>query len=201
MQLSSDLPARCVRHYFKIRGVKAGFALLYDGIRHTLITHGRTIRYVYTRGAFLSLFLIRSLFFRPYLPGEVARLIVARSTIRSRENEQRFIAAMGASLQPAGSFSRPERGRGYLTSKINTYSRDFITNGHHTMHGRDSAGITRVIWAKRRRGGSCERASSGWSSKNIWQKFDPRRDSSNKPLVAGWIGVWLRVALNEAYGF
>lgn len=44
----------------------------------------------------------------PYLPGEVAKLIVARSTIRSRENEQRFIVAMGASLQPAGSFSRQD---------------------------------------------------------------------------------------------
>lgn len=65
----------------------------------------------------LSLFLIRSLFFRPYLPGEVARLIVARSTIRSRENEQRFIAAMGAGLQPAGSFSRPKGGKGITLTR------------------------------------------------------------------------------------
>lgn len=108
--VGSTRSAACVRHYFKVRGVKAGFALLYDGIRHTLITHGRTIRYVYTRGAFLSLFLIRvptpfSLSSR----GSFAGLIVARSTIRSRENERRFIAAMGASPQPAGpSFSRQD---------------------------------------------------------------------------------------------
>lgn len=45
----------------------------------------------------------------PYLPGEVAGFIVARSTIRSRENERRFIAAMGASLQPAEpSFARQD---------------------------------------------------------------------------------------------
>lgn len=33
LQLSSDLlGVVCIRHYFKVRGVKAGFALLYDGI-------------------------------------------------------------------------------------------------------------------------------------------------------------------------
>lgn len=45
-----------------------------------------------------------------------------------------------------------KREGGCFNSKINTYSRDFITNEHiRSMHGRDSAGITRVIWTKRRR--------------------------------------------------
>jgi len=142
LQLSSDLPeVMCTPLLQGPRRVKAGFELLYDGTRRTLITHGRTIRYVYTRSPFLSLFLIRSLFI-PHpehsekLPGS---LLLARRFARARMNgdlSQRWERVP----RPAGpSFSRQDarsKGRngeeGYFSSKINTYSCDFITDGVRT---------------------------------------------------------------------
>lgn len=138
-------PTWCVRH-FKIRGVKAGFALLYDGIRHILITHGRTIRYVYTCGVFLSLFLIRSLFLARIFPEKLpSSLWLARRFVRARMNSDlswRWERACSSQdlfrgRTPIWRRNGKKRGGGCFNSKINTYSRDFITDGHvRSMRGR-----------------------------------------------------------------
>jgi len=110
------------------RDVKAGFALLYDGIRHTLITHGRTIRYVYTRSAFLSLFPIRFLSLslssrRSYrahccsLDDSLAREWTAIYRGDGSESAARRTFFLAAGRRPKGEMGRKERGEDALARR------------------------------------------------------------------------------------
>lgn len=107
-----------------------------------------------------SLFVPHSFPF-PIFPGKLpSSLLLARRFVRARMNGdlsrrwkrvcRTFFLAAGR--RSKGEMGRKERGRGRFSTKINTYSRDFITDGCVTIDGRvrtwprnDSASITRVM--------------------------------------------------------